>query len=143
MSRPADQGRRLIPPGLRCITCRRPFSGPLAPTDRAIATDLGLVHAHGCTPMTNTEVRTLAGHTVRCAKIVANLERVEDVEWMDAAGESLTGAAIRLGLDPSSLAKWLQRHHHRDLLERLQGREEELNPWSDPALARRLGRSVA
>ncbi len=136
MSRPADQGRRLIPPGLRCVACRRPFTGPLAPTDQAVSTDLGLVHAHGCTPMTNAEVRALAGHTVRCAKIVANLERLEDIEWMDAAGEGLAAVAGRLGITEATLKDWLAERHERALLARLIGRDADRNPWHP-------GRSVA
>lgn len=54
--------------------------------------------------------------------------RVEDVEWMDAHGECLSGAARRLGLTSSSLERYLHRHRRHDLVARLRAREPERLP---------------
>lgn len=37
-------------------------------------------------------------------------ERLEDVAWMAATGECMTGAARRLGLTHSALDHWTRRH---------------------------------
>lgn len=51
--------------------------------------------------------------------------RVEDLEWMDAHGESLSGAARRLGLTTASLERYLHRHRRHDLVARLRARDTE------------------
>lgn len=48
---------------------------------------------------------------------------LEDVEWMAETGESLTGAAVRLGIKPGSLEKNLTDRGQRELLFRLRRRE--------------------
>ena len=49
--------------------------------------------------------------------------RAEDLAWMVETGETLTGAAKRLGISTATLEKWCQRHGHHDLLHKLAGRE--------------------
>lgn len=49
--------------------------------------------------------------------------RAEDVRWMVDTGESLTGAARRLGITAKGLEKWCQRHGLADLAHILRGRE--------------------
>lgn len=39
-----------------------------------------------------------------------NRARREDLEWMARWGETFDGAARRLGISPSALDKWLDRH---------------------------------
>lgn len=41
--------------------------------------------------------------------------RIEDVEWLLAAGEAPNQIASRLGMKPHSLGRWLERHDRRDL----------------------------
>lgn len=41
--------------------------------------------------------------------------RLEDLEWMIAAGESPVMMATRLGLKPGALSRWLRNHHRPDL----------------------------
>lgn len=40
---------------------------------------------------------------------------LEDLAWMAGAGESVAGAAARLGMEPASIYKLLSRHHRLDL----------------------------
>jgi transposase-like protein len=40
----------------------------------------------------------------------AAAERIEDLAWMAETGETLTRAAERLGVKPSSLERWCQKH---------------------------------
>jgi hypothetical protein len=49
--------------------------------------------------------------------------RLEDVAWMAATGESLTGAARRLGVTASGLEKWLDRRGRSDLTHALLAHE--------------------
>lgn len=51
-----------------------------------------------------------------------NEARREDLTWLADTGESLTGAAQRLGMRPGSLETWCRRHAP-DLLQRLLARE--------------------
>lgn len=39
-----------------------------------------------------------------------NADRLEDVTWMATTGESLTGAAKRLGISRPALEGWLRNH---------------------------------
>ena len=50
-------------------------------------------------------------------------DRLEDAAWMARGGETLTGAADRLGVTASALDALLRRHD-RALLARLRGNEE-------------------
>lgn len=50
-------------------------------------------------------------------------DRLEDLRFMDAAGECATGAANRLGMTFKALEKWLTRHDHA-LWRRLRERDE-------------------
>lgn len=52
---------------------------------------------------------------------------IEDVEWMDQHGESLDGAAHRLGKTPNALERLLQRYGRHDLVARLRARNP-INP---------------
>ena len=122
--------RPLIPPGLWCVACRRPFTGPLAPTSRAVSTDIGLVHAEGCKPLTRPEYGVMGAHRRRSLAAATALDRIEDLEWMDAYRETLAGAATRLGLTRSGLERWLHAHHYHALLERLRARESAIDPWN-------------
>ena len=49
--------------------------------------------------------------------------RIEDLEWMDAAGETLAGAAARLGISREGLAKWMDSHDLKVTKERMANRE--------------------
>lgn len=49
--------------------------------------------------------------------------RAEDLRWLAATGENLTGAARRLGITVCALEKWAQLHGMRDELAVLRGRE--------------------
>jgi transposase-like protein len=49
--------------------------------------------------------------------------RLEDVAWMAETGETLSGAARRLGMEAESLAVWLRRRGAFDLCRTLRGRE--------------------
>ena len=51
--------------------------------------------------------------------------RLEDVAFMAETGETLTGAARRLGMDPEYLAIWLRRKGHGELCRVLRGREAD------------------
>lgn len=61
-----------------------------------------------------------------------NRARAEDVEWMAATGECLTGAAQRLGITPSSLESWCRDHGMQTELEALRDRDiDSLNNLSE------------
>ena len=49
-------------------------------------------------------------------------ERLEDLAWMVETGETVEGAARRLGLTPNALDKWCGQNAP-DLLQRLRSRE--------------------
>lgn len=51
--------------------------------------------------------------------------RDEDLALMADAGETLDGAARRLGLAPKQLWKWCRRNGHDDLYERLASRQRK------------------
>lgn len=110
---------RVVLHGLRCADCARPFRGPHAPTDYAHATLDGFVHTHGCTPVTKGEASVFRSMTYRASRLVERLDRIEDLEWMAAHGETLEGAAARLGMRAASLETWLTRAHRPDLLRAL------------------------
>jgi transposase-like protein len=55
--------------------------------------------------------------------IVDHKARREDVAWMAATGESLSGAARRLGITASGLEKWCEKHGRVDDLNVLRSRE--------------------
>lgn len=48
-------------------------------------------------------------------------ERIEDIEFMAATGESFMGAAKRLGIGRSTLGNFLTRYDRQDLTRRLRG----------------------
>lgn len=103
--------------GLRCADCTRPFRGPHAPTDYAHVTSEGFVHTHGCAPVTSREAAAFRSMTYRATKLVERLDRIEDLEFMAAHGETLEGAAGRLGMRAASLETWLL-HSRRPALVR-------------------------
>lgn len=107
--------------GLRCADCTRPFRGPHAPTDYAHVTSEGFVHTHGCAPVTSREAAAFRSMTYRATKLVERLDRIEDLEWMAAHGETLEGAAARLGMRAASLETWLLRSHRPALVRALVG----------------------
>lgn len=59
-------------------------------------------------------------------------DAIEDTQWMADAGESLEGAAARLGVTPSTLERYLERHGHRDLAATLR-RRNRTHPKGNPA----------
>lgn len=50
-----------------------------------------------------------------------NAARAEDLEWMAAGGETVEGAARRLGVTESALGHWCRRNERPDLWTRLLG----------------------
>lgn len=60
--------------------------------------------------------------------LVNHEARLEDLEFMDAHGETATGAARRLDLTRSGLWKWCKEHNQRDLFHRLAAREVDHQP---------------
>lgn len=49
--------------------------------------------------------------------------RAEDLRWLAETGESLSGAAARLGISPDGIEKWCAAHGLRAELEALRRRE--------------------
>ena len=107
--------------GLRCADCTRPFRGPHAPTDYAHVTSEGFVHTHGCAPVTSREAAAFRSMTYRATKLVERLDRIEDLEFMAVHGETLEGAAARLGMRAASLETWLLRSRRPALVRALVG----------------------
>ena len=107
--------------GLRCADCTRPFRGPHAPTDYAHVTSEGFVHTHGCAPVTSREAAAFRSMTYRATKLVERLDRIEDLEFMAAHGETLEGAAGRLGMRAASLETWLLHSRRPALVRALVG----------------------
>ena len=62
--------------------------------------------------------RYVIGHKPR-----QQLMHIEDIEWMAETGECLTGAAARLGVQPTTLERFLYRAGRADLYRVLKGRE--------------------
>lgn len=54
---------------------------------------------------------------------VDHAARAEDVRWLAATGESLTGAAKRLGIGRDGLEKWCTLNGMRGELNKLRARE--------------------
>jgi hypothetical protein len=74
--------------------------------------------------------------------------RTEDLRWMIATGENLTGAAQRLGTTPAALDKWCRRYGLAAEIEALRSREPYDNEHisrdqSVAAARRRWDRQVA
>ena len=97
---PRGVGGRVVP-GLTCVACGKPFNKALA----ALADD-GWEHAGRC-PVRPRDPRRY---------------HIEDIEWMAETGESLDGAAARLGVRPASLERRLERMGRHDLAQRLRCR---------------------
>ena len=97
---PRGVGGRVVP-GLTCAACGKPFDKALA----ALADD-GWEHAGRC-PVRPRDPRRY---------------HIEDIEWMAETGESLDGAAARLGVRPASLERRLERMGRHDLVQRLRRR---------------------
>lgn len=94
------------PPGLTCSSCH----GPLYP-QLARRSEAGWVHA---------DSRTCARH-----------HRAEDLRWMAETGESLTGAAKRIGMSRESLERWMREHGMRPELAVLHSREPYAGGWQN------------
>ena len=98
----------------------------MTPQARAIALDYGVRakasagHCKAC----HQRTKRADGPSPKRADIdaarIAN--RIEDLTWMADGGESLAGAAIRLGLTHRQLDRWLGEHD-RDLRTRLRARD--------------------
>lgn len=56
-------------------------------------------------------------------KATDHAARAEDIRWLAETGESLTGAARRLGITPTGLEKYCQRHGLDDAARRMRSRE--------------------
>lgn len=54
---------------------------------------------------------------------VDHTARAEDLRWFAETGETLAGAAERLGLTTDGIEKWCGNHGARDVLERLRANE--------------------
>lgn len=73
--------------------------------------------------------------------------RLEDVRWMLETGESLTGAAARLGISPNALEKWLHRRNMHTEATVLRGRDpitdldRDLSEHGRAAAEKRWGRA--
>lgn len=63
--------------------------------------------------------------------------RAEDLAWMAETGETVTGAAKRLGISKETLEKWCARHGHLDLFRALARHEEGAAVWRPNSYARR------
>ena len=121
---------RVVLHGLRCADCARPFRGPHAPTDYAHATLDGFVHTHGCTPVTKGEAAAFRSMTYRATKLADRLDRIEDLEFMAQHGETMEGAAARLGMRAASLETWLLRSRRPALVRALVGNARHVEAWS-------------
>lgn len=86
--------------------------------------------------------------SLRAAQEVADAARLEDLMWMLETGESLIGAAKRLGLSERGLELWLTRRGAQDLTAKLRSRNPR-DPnasankeavWVKPAKARHRAR---
>jgi len=121
---------RVVLHGLRCADCARPFRGPHAPTDYAHVTSEGFVHTHGCAPVTSREAAAFRSMTYRATKLVERLDRIEDLEFMAVHGETLEGAAGRLGMRAASLETWLLRSRRPALVRALVGNARHVEAWS-------------
>lgn len=55
----------------------------------------------------------------RAASRRRNDERAEDLAWMAASGETLAGAAERLGISTDALTEWGRRFDQAELVGRL------------------------
>jgi hypothetical protein len=119
-----------IPPGLLCGNCEQ----PLYP-ETARSTDYGWMHAGHC-PSTCAidgceQPRDARGwcqnHWKQWRKhghpLATRAIELEDVEWMAETGESFYGAAMRLGVKPGSLEKFLCGKQRQDLLRAMRGLE--------------------
>lgn len=53
-----------------------------------------------------------------------NADRLDNLRFLAATGESLEGAAQRLGITVASLDTWCRRHGHTDLYQQLAARGE-------------------
>ena len=119
-----------IPEGLTCVACHR----PLYPT-LARRTDDGWRHKSsrcprvGCVMEGCDRKHQARGYCeLHYKRIVLGRKprteiHIEDVEWMAETGECLTGAASRLGVQPTTLERFLYRAGRADLYRVLKGRE--------------------
>lgn len=76
-------------PGLTCAACHGPLYPRLAK---------------------RSETGWVCSDRRACERTRRHAERYEDVDWLASTGESLTGAAARIGLHPEVLARWCRRH---------------------------------
>lgn len=68
-------------------------------------------------------------------------ERTEDLLWMIETGESMVGAAARLGISPNSLQRWCHRRGLHEEAATLLARNP-IDPDVDPSEAGRKGAAV-
>jgi hypothetical protein len=153
----------ILPPGLLCATCTRPFEKQLAKH-----TPNGWVHAVSCLEGDGPAPRRDCKVT-DCPKDVDSLGycsmhyrrwrrhgdplnpgrskpeplHIEDVEWMAETGECITGAARRLGRSVDALERALIRAGRRDLLRLLVSREGDWNSPGNYAHTSKQKREVA
>lgn len=78
----------------------------------------------------------------------AGRARVEDLQWMADTGESLEGAAVRIGLSRESLAKWMDTNGLRALKNHMSARDyhptgEQIQPKNANRYANHPRRTAA
>lgn len=95
-----------------CVICRSPFEG----------------RGSTCSPRCR---RRLAAKSQEARRVAAERARIEDLAWMAETGESLTGAARRIGLSRESLERWMRQRDLRDVLAQLQSREPYAGGWQN------------
>lgn len=111
------------PPGLHCLGCHQPFNGEIL----ARATDEGLIHVPSCLAGDGPQHMRDRGPYRRHKPRQSTADFLEDVEFMANTGESLSGAARRLGRKPEALATKLQRLGRLDIARTLRSREGDWN----------------
>lgn len=128
-----------VPPGLTCADCQQPLAPHLA-----VRTLDGWEHAGRCPCKVNDcpNPRHAGGycnphygrmkrHGNPLAGNRANIKlHIEDIEWMAENGESLSGAAARLGVTVSALDRHLRRGGHTDIITTLL--RHEPRDWNHP-----------
>lgn len=92
---------------------------------------------HRCDRRSGTAI-TRSAHNALTAE--ATQARLEDIAFMADCGESLSGAASRLGIGVSGLEAWLKAHDAKHLTDALRVNEpRDHNRYPDASLVTHLG----
>lgn len=118
-----------------CATCDKPMIAAsrwhkLTASERGRAVNDGYRRKDGpgiCARCANARVKGDRAAARRAEQDKQRADRIEDLEWMAEHGESLIGAAARVGITESALEHFLVRNERRDVLEVLRRR----NPRDD------------